>query len=73
MKSDLNCKAAKLVNCVELEQTAVQIVLPHFSLYVCCIYIRPNTRPDIYTKHVESVEQIQNQANAHDVIVCIGD
>lgn len=73
VKSDLNCKAAKLVNCVELEQTAVQIVLPHFSLYVCCIYIRPNTRPDIYTKHVESVEQIQNQANAHDVIVCIGD
>lgn len=73
VKSELNCKAANLTSPVDLEQTIVQIVLPHLSVYICCVYIRPNSHPDIYTKHVESVDQVLKEVNAHDIILCLGD
>lgn len=73
IKSELNCRAVHLVDSDDLEQTAVRITLPLFSLFVCCIYIRPNSCPEKYKRHVDSVNQISTQAGPRDVIVCLGD
>ncbi|XP_062538333.1 uncharacterized protein LOC134206619 [Armigeres subalbatus] len=73
VKSELQCISVNLVDCDCLEQATVRIILPQFSLYVSCIYIRPNSCPDIYTKHADSISQILNRADPCDVIVCLGD
>ncbi|XP_055623163.1 uncharacterized protein LOC129766609 [Toxorhynchites rutilus septentrionalis] len=73
VKFELNCSSVHLVDCESLEQTAVRIILPRFSLFICSIYIRPNSHVDTYARHVESIHQIQQMANPDDVIVILGD
>ncbi|XP_062714186.1 uncharacterized protein LOC134290967 [Aedes albopictus] len=73
VKSELNCKAVRLVDCESLEQTAVEIMLSYHSIFVCSVYIRPVSHPDKYTKHAESVQQLLDMAAPCDTIIVIGD
>lgn len=57
----------------ELEQVVVCVKLPLFSLFLSCIYIRPNSHPDVYASHANCVQQILDEAQEQDVVVALGD
>ncbi|KAL1374746.1 hypothetical protein pipiens_017903, partial [Culex pipiens pipiens] len=73
VKSDLGAREVELANCERLEQSTVRINFHSFSLFVCGIYVRPRTTPDVYTLHAESVQQILEKATDQDVVVVVGD
>lgn len=73
VRKTLPCSSVHLHDSEHLEQVAVSIKLPHQYVYVCAIYIRPNSDPTIYSTHSSSICQILDMANTDDSVVVVGD
>lgn len=56
-----------------LEQVVVKVSSPSTSIYVCGIYLRPNSEPSKFVAHSDCVEQIINKAACGDSVVIVGD
>lgn len=57
----------------ELEQVIVRVQLPHYSLVLSCIYIRPNSHPDIYMLHGNCLQRTIADSAEQDIVVALGD
>ncbi|KAL1381013.1 hypothetical protein pipiens_013780 [Culex pipiens pipiens] len=57
----------------KLEQIAVRIPLPGKTLFVCCVYIPPNSDATIYTQHSSCVQQLCDLAQGPDEVIVVGD
>lgn len=73
VKKHLRCKLVSLVNANSLEQVAVCVSLPMQAIYICCVYIRPNSAPSIYADHASCVQQLCDIAKSTDTVVALGD
>ncbi|XP_055623143.1 uncharacterized protein LOC129766593 [Toxorhynchites rutilus septentrionalis] len=60
-------------NYTQLEQVVASVKLPDLTIYICGIYIRPNSHPDVYTMHSNAVCDICDRALDTDSIVVVGD
>lgn len=73
VKAELNCRSVALENCESLEQAVVQIKLQKFSVYVCGIYLRPNSQPELYYSHSMAVQQLCERTASADKVIVMGD
>lgn len=73
VKPTHRCSAVTLTDSSHLEQIAVAVNLPGSTVYVCGIYIRPNSHPDVYMSHSNAVQQICDRSLSTDTIVVVGD
>ncbi|XP_058445613.1 uncharacterized protein LOC131426828 [Malaya genurostris] len=73
IKNNLTGIAIKMHGFEHLEQTTVRVSLPNLSLYICCIYLRPNSDPDLYSSHASAVQQVLDIANSMDRVLVVGD
>ena len=56
-----------------LEQVAVRMKVRNHTVYVCCIYIRPNSSPDVYASHGTAVQELLDLSTRDDSIIVTGD
>ncbi|XP_062556831.1 uncharacterized protein LOC134221658 [Armigeres subalbatus] len=73
VRAQLNSKAVFLEGSDDLEQVIVKVMLPHESICLCCIYIRPRSPADIYAKHGESLVRLLELADPRDTMIVMGD
>ena len=73
VKKGIVTSESKLSGFEQLEQVIVRISLPHRSLFVCCIYLRSNSAPDLYCAHSFAIQQILDSAASSDGVVVVGD
>lgn len=73
VKASLSCSSVELVDCGNIEQVAVRVNLCKTKIYVCGIYLRPNSPPALYSTHEAAVHQICERAMDSDRIVIVGD
>lgn len=73
VKKRYNPKPVHLRGGERLEQVAIRIPLPGKTLFVCCIYIPPNSDATVYTQHSTCVQQLCDMAQASDGVVVVGD
>ncbi|XP_058811170.1 uncharacterized protein LOC131676058 [Topomyia yanbarensis] len=57
VKNNLVGSQLSLSGIERLEQIAVRIALPNQSVYISCVYLRPNSDPDLYHAHANVVEE----------------
>ncbi|XP_055591010.1 uncharacterized protein LOC129743084 [Uranotaenia lowii] len=73
VKKELNAIPITLEGCEHLEQTIVRIRTDPGYLYLCCIYLRPNSCLRNYETHFAAVQRIMNLATALDSVIVVGD
>lgn len=73
VRASLNCRSVVLQNCGNLEQAVVHVKLQNFSIYVCGIYLRPNSQPELYYSHFTAVQQLCNRFSDSDKVIFLGD
>ena len=73
VKKHLRCRLIPLSNADSVEQVAVCISLPKQSIYVCCVYIRPNSDPTVYSQHASCVQELCELADTADTVIALGD
>lgn len=73
VKSSLFSAPVHLAGSESLEQVVVKISLAHKSVYVCGIYLRPNSDTGKFVAHSDCVHQIVQNAASNDSIVILGD
>lgn len=56
-----------------LEQVVVKLSYMNNAVYVCGIYLRPDSVPGKYVAHSDSVQQIMNKATGTDSVIIVGD
>ncbi|KAL1396447.1 hypothetical protein pipiens_010503 [Culex pipiens pipiens] len=56
-----------------LEQVAVRVKVHNHHILVCCIYIRPNSDPDIYVSHGAAVQELLDLSTHDDSVIVTGD
>lgn len=66
VKSSLFSAPVHLAGSESLEQVVVKISLAHKSVYVCGIYLRPNSDTGKYVAHSDCVHQIGQSAASND-------
>lgn len=69
----LQCSIIEVPDAVELEQVAVKVSLENMSIYVCCVYLRPNSDPELYRKHSKTVQYLLDRTNETDMLIVLGD
>ncbi|KAL1402104.1 hypothetical protein pipiens_006234, partial [Culex pipiens pipiens] len=70
---DFTCTRVLSAGYEHLEQVAVRIKARNHTVYVCCIYIRPNSPPDVYTSHGTAVQELVDLSSNDDSIIVTGD
>ncbi|XP_039452888.2 uncharacterized protein LOC120431830 [Culex pipiens pallens] len=70
---DFTCTCVLSAGYEHLEQVAVRIKARNHTVYVCCIYIRPNSPPDVYTSHGTAVQELVDLSSNDDSIIVTGD
>lgn len=73
VKKHLRCKLVPLVNANCLEQVAVCVSLPMQSVYICCVYLRPNSDCAMYSNHASCVQELCELAETTDTVIVLGD
>lgn len=73
VKKHHRCEIVPLVHGDGLEQIAVRFRLPSKTIYVCCIYIRPDSAPSVYEQHASCIQEICDAASNNDTILILGD
>ncbi|XP_055527695.1 uncharacterized protein LOC129720266 [Wyeomyia smithii] len=73
IKNNITSTLISLPNSSHLEQVAVRVHLPSRSLYICCIYLRPNSNADVYAAHSAAIGAMSDQVDTTDVIMVLGD
>ncbi|XP_055632392.1 uncharacterized protein LOC129772887 [Toxorhynchites rutilus septentrionalis] len=73
VKPTLHCTAVSIVDCNQLEQVAVKILLPHRSLFISAVYIPPGSGVGLYSAHAVTAQYLLDRSSPNDVIVLIGD
>ena len=73
VKKRFHPKPVHLQGDERLEQIAVRIPLSGKTLFVCCVYIPPNSEASIYTQHSSCVQQLCDLAQSTDDVVVVGD
>lgn len=73
VKKAISSLPVRLERCNSLEQIVVKLRLQSKSVYVCGIYLRPNSDPDKYAAHADSVQQIMQKTSDGDSVLIIGD
>lgn len=73
VKKHHRCEIVSFGQGFGLEQVAVRIKLPSKSVYVCCIYISPNSDSSIYDQHASCIREVCEKASINDTIVLLGD
>ncbi|XP_055621898.1 uncharacterized protein LOC129765522 [Toxorhynchites rutilus septentrionalis] len=73
VRSSFRCNSVSLSNYSQLEQVVASVKLPDLTIYICGIYIRPNSHPDVYTMHSNAVCDICDRALDTDSIFVVGD
>nr|XP_029720548.1 uncharacterized protein LOC115262289 [Aedes albopictus] len=73
VRRHLQCNTVQIDNTDQLEQVVVRVVEGNRALFLCTVYLPPNTDPTDYQRHVTCVSNICNQMNDHDKIIVIGD
>lgn len=66
-------KSVQLDRSDVLEQVVVKKSLANKSIFVCGIYLRPNSDPGKFVAHSDCVEQILDKAAFGDSVVIVGD
>lgn len=70
---ELECTRVLSNGYEHLEQVAVRVQVQKQSVYVCCIYIRPNSDPDIYASHGTAVQELLDLSTNDDSVIVTGD
>ena len=73
VRNELRSAAVHIADSDELEQIVVRVLLPNFELFVCCIYLPPNSNPLLYTQHAECVQKLTKLVGDRNVILVVGD
>lgn len=73
VKATLNCRSVVLENCDNLEQAVICLKLQNSTVYVCGIYLRPNSQPALYSSHSTAIQQLCERMSGSDTIVVVGD
>lgn len=73
VKSSLSCRSVQVQDCENLEQAIVCIKLKCSSLYVCGIYLPPNSQTALYASHSSAIQQLCENSSEQDMIVVVGD
>lgn len=73
VKRNLSCTLLPLSGYEHLEQVAVQIKLSGQSLYICSIYLRPDSDTNNYIAHAEASQQLLDMAPDFDRVIVVGD
>lgn len=72
VQSKLHCAAVTLVDCEQLEQVAVRVVLPRRSLYIVAVYLPPNSNVGLYSSQAP-VQNLSETSSNDDIVLLIGD
>ena len=73
IKNNLTSSTISIPGCEQLEQVIVRASLGHEAIYICCIYLRPNSDPELYNAHSNAVQKILSIAKATDTVIVLGD
>ena len=73
IKNYLMSSMISVPGCERLEQVIVRTSLGFHSIYICCIYLRPNSDPELYTAQSNAIHEVLNMANPADTVVVLGD
>ncbi|XP_055622326.1 uncharacterized protein LOC129765905 [Toxorhynchites rutilus septentrionalis] len=73
VRSSFRCNSVSFSNYTQLEKVVASVNHPDLTIYICGIYIRPNSHPDVYTMHSNAVCDISDRALDTDSIVVVGD
>lgn len=73
VRNNLKASQVQLTNCESLEQVCVRVQLNSLAIYICCIYLRPNSNPCLYSNHASSIQEMLESSDSSDSIVVVGD
>lgn len=73
IKKHLRCKLVPRFDADSIEQIAVCVSMPFQSIYICCVYIRPNSDPSVYSDHASYVQRLCSLAGTMDTVIVLGD
>ena len=73
VKSELKSTSVSLTGDDALEQTAVSIELMNSKIFVCSIYLPPNSNPVLYETHSACIQQLTSLTKDDDRIFVLGD
>ncbi|XP_058456564.1 uncharacterized protein LOC131433962 [Malaya genurostris] len=73
VKKELNSISVTANNSQQLEQVTVRIKLKSASLWICTIYLPPNSNVALYEAHSSCIQDIFEHAAESDFIVVMGD
>lgn len=73
VKKTITSVAVRLEDCDSLEQVTVKLLLPTKTVYVCGIYLRPNSDSGRYIAHSNCVHEIVSKASNDDSVLLLGD
>lgn len=73
VKNGLDATLVKLAGYDHLEQTIIRVKVRRQNVFLCCIYIRPNSPNDIYLSHYAAVREVLSKAGVNDLVIVVGD
>ncbi|KAL1381077.1 hypothetical protein pipiens_013730 [Culex pipiens pipiens] len=73
VKNGLDATLVKLAGYDHLEQTIIRVKVRRQNVFLCCIYIRPNSPNDIYLSHYAAVREVLSKADVNDLVIVVGD
>ena len=73
IKNYLTSSTISLPGCEQLEQVIVRTSVGNDTIYICCIYLRPNSDPDLYTAHSNAINKVLSMAKPSDTVIVLGD
>ncbi|XP_062541343.1 uncharacterized protein LOC134209375 [Armigeres subalbatus] len=73
VKRELQCTEVSLSDCCALEQVKVTLKLPHSSVHIFGIYLRPNSDYELYATHYTVVQSVIDKSFVYDVFLLLGD
>ena len=72
-KTELNSTTVTLTECDVLEQTAVCIETNSGRIFICAVYLPPNSDPVHYETHTAGIQQLTSLAKDCDKLIVLGD
>lgn len=68
-----NLESEKIESPVSLEQLCVKIKKSNGFLYICCIYLPPDSNATKYITHINYIEHLADSLNERDSLIVCGD
>lgn len=73
VRNGLQSMSVDIMNCDRLEQMCVRVTLAKFVLFVCAIYLPPNSETSLYGQHSACIENLLELAGDCGRVLVVGD